>query len=142
MTTCYELITIMAPGLVRLKSRHGTQIFSERKLRKPRECEKCGALVPTGGRAFGDVTSCSMNRADRVCGDCVDKMMVEFGKPSGTELASGPCAYPGCDATCSKDAYCHGCKFFVCEAHSTNIDLPWGGHHVAQHWDETENDDA
>lgn len=58
-------------GLVRIFSRFGTQLFAARKLRKQCKCAACARLIDKGERAWGDVTSCAMNRAHRICDDCM-----------------------------------------------------------------------
>lgn len=39
------------------------------------------------------------------------------------------------------DDWCHGCQFYVCEAHSQNLSLPFGRHDVMEHLNDTEEDD-
>jgi hypothetical protein len=33
----------------------------------------------------------------------------------------------------TEESWCYGCKFYVCEVHSVNCDLPFGGHDVMEH---------
>lgn len=43
----------------------------------------------------------------------------------------------------TSDDYCNGCGFHICEAHSQNLELPFGGHDVCEHLNgEQEDTDA
>jgi hypothetical protein len=62
----------MSEGLVKLYSeRYGLQMFSSRKLRKSTRCASCRRALRKGAVAWADVTACAMNRAERLCDDCV-----------------------------------------------------------------------
>jgi hypothetical protein len=51
------------------------------------------------------------------------------------------CAFDGCKNTVTPDDYCHGCKQYVCEEHSTNYSL-FGAHSdVSLHWTEEDAED-
>ena len=76
--TRYRLIARLSPTLVRLTSEHGPQLFTPRKLRKPARCRVTGVELPTGAVAWGEVTSCAMNRADRIA----DRWVVEQPDPN------------------------------------------------------------
>lgn len=54
---------------------------------------------------------------------------------------TGPCAYPDCKTICDSDNFCHGCHKHTCEKHSTNFEIPWGGHPVEAHWEENEEEE-
>lgn len=69
----YRIIEVLGEGLIAVESEYGRQLFTPRKLRKPKRCATCGADIAKGEKAWGEVTSCSQNRSDRVHGSCIRK---------------------------------------------------------------------
>lgn len=67
-----RVVQIVNDELVRMvaSADEGIQLFSRRKLRKAKTCRGCRTELPARSDAFGDVTSCAMNRADRYCLTC------------------------------------------------------------------------
>lgn len=51
------------------------------------------------------------------------------------------CVFDTCTTICTEDDHCFGCNKYICEKHSTNFELPMGGHSPEQHWEEEEWDD-
>lgn len=63
---------VVSDELVRVDVGLGMQLFSKRKLRKPKSCRGCGAEMAVGAEAYADVTSCAMNRMHRYCVVCAE----------------------------------------------------------------------
>jgi hypothetical protein len=47
------------------------------------------------------------------------------------ELGPGPCAL--CDASCTAEDYCYGCRKHVCQNCCSNLSMPMGTHEPADH---------
>jgi hypothetical protein len=70
------VIGVLNDGLVRAVSRVGTQLFSRRAHRArrgypPKRCVECKRAIVSGDLTWGEVTSCAINRVDRVCDHCM-----------------------------------------------------------------------
>lgn len=64
-------VRLLHTDLVVINVGHGPQLFSMRALRKPGACAECMRAMPRGTKAFGDATSCALNRMDRYCAACI-----------------------------------------------------------------------
>lgn len=49
------------------------------------------------------------------------------------------CAHGGCESDVNDDHYCHGCRAYICDGHSTNPDTR-PGHAVEEHWQEPDDE--
>lgn len=67
-----RVVKVLAQGLVVIDGRDGPRLHSTRCLRKARQCQECGATVPKGEIAYGEVTSGAHHRKDRYCEPCVE----------------------------------------------------------------------
>ena len=137
----YDFVTRMSESLVRLNHpRFGVQIWSRGTSRKPCDCEDCRTTIPKGSRSYRPITN-GYNRMHRLCESCItskeQKMSQPTPTPTKTNEESGNCA--GCGTECTSDAYCYGCKHFICE--SCEVGMATGfGHPVSDHLEELEDD--
>ncbi len=66
-----------------------------------------------------------------------NRLKQEIGMSETEEC--GTCHF--CDTVCNADHFCHGCKVHVCEQHSVNFSMPFGGHDVELHLEENWEDE-
>lgn len=79
--TDYFFVERLGDGLIRVMSAEfGRQLLTQRKLRKPSKCATCMRALEKGAKAWADVTSCAMNRAHRLCDDCVNAGEAALGR--------------------------------------------------------------
>ena len=86
MVKSFSIVRVLADGLLVLRTRHGSHIFSRRKLRARRSpvgaiCYECGRSLRPGELAYGEVSSCSSIRAARICKQCIERAF-EAAAPS------------------------------------------------------------
>lgn len=73
----YRVAKILHDGLVAVESRvYGRQIWSRRFARgkKSRRCVDCGVNIQPKSPCWGEVTSCAMNRMERICDPCMEAL--------------------------------------------------------------------
>lgn len=58
-----------------------------------------------------------------------------------TKPGEKACAFPGCKTPVTPDDHCAGCNFYVCDAHSSNINAGGHGHDVVEHWTPEDEDE-
>lgn len=63
-------------GLARVVVQGKRQLWSTGKIRgRAKTCVECDQTFPSGTIMWREVTACAMNRMDRVCAPCFDRLL-------------------------------------------------------------------
>lgn len=75
MSEDYEALNLLNEGLARLTHpKHGVDLWTSRKLRKPSTCVVCEGSMRKGLTAFGPITN-GYNRMHRICVNCIIRLV-------------------------------------------------------------------
>jgi hypothetical protein len=71
------VIRVMSDGLVTAVTlRGGMQLWHRLKMRggkRTKNCPVCRKALGSGDTAWAEVTQCAMNRAERICDECMQR---------------------------------------------------------------------